>query len=179
PAYLSDVVGIDTADHCTKVMAEGFPSRMPRDTDNAIAKLAAAERYGQKNGKGFYQYGVDKKGRQQKEKDAAVYDMLNITGKELSKDELIARCMVPMVSECVRCLDEGIVGSAAETDIAMLYGLGFPPFRGGPFRYMETLGLQKFVEIADQYAHLGEIYQVTDGLREMAKSGKSYFAQSS
>lgn len=67
PAYLSDVVGIDTADHCTVVMADGFPSRMPRDTSSAIAKLAAAERYGQKNGKGFYNYGVDKRPLKQRE----------------------------------------------------------------------------------------------------------------
>jgi len=178
PAYLSDVVGIDTADHCTKVMAEGFPTRMPRDERNPIANMAAAERFRQKNGKGFYVYGVDKKGRPQKQKDDAVYQLLNISGKELSADEIIARCMIPMVNECVRCLEEGIVSSAAETDIAMLYGIGFPPFRGGPFRYLETLGLKKFVELADQYAHLGEIYQVTDGLRAMADADKSYFAQS-
>ncbi|MDN7125397.1 fatty acid oxidation complex subunit alpha FadB [Pseudidiomarina sp. 1APP75-32.1] len=176
PAYLSDVVGIDTADHCTEVMADGFPSRMPRDTNSAIAKLAAAERYGQKNGKGFYNYGVDKKGRPSKEKAPEVYEMLDITGKEFSADEIIHRTMVPMVNECVRCLEEGIVSSAAECDISLLYGLGFPPFRGGPFRYLETLGLAKFIEIADKYAHLGEMYQVTDGLREMAKANKSYFA---
>jgi 3-hydroxyacyl-CoA dehydrogenase/enoyl-CoA hydratase/3-hydroxybutyryl-CoA epimerase/enoyl-CoA isomerase len=176
PAYLSDVVGIDTADHCTVVMADGFPSRMPRDTSSAIAKLAAAERYGQKNGKGFYNYGVDKKGRPSKEKAPEVYEMLGISGKELSAEEIIARTMVPMVNECVRCLEEGIVGSAAECDIALLFGLGFPPFRGGPFRYLETMGLANFVELADKYAHLGEMYQVTDGLREMAKANKSYFA---
>lgn len=176
PAYLSDVVGIDTADHCTEVMAEGFPSRMPRDKSSAIAKLAEAGRYGQKNGKGFYNYGVDKKGRPVKEKAPEVYEMLGISGKELSADEIIARCMVPMVNECVRCLEEDIVASAAECDIALLYGLGFPPFRGGPFRYLETMGLDKFIELADSYAHLGEMYQVTDGLRDMAKSGKSYLA---
>lgn len=176
PAYLSDVVGIDTADHCTVVMADGFPSRMPRDTSSAIAKLAAAERYGQKNGKGFYNYGVDKKGRPAKEKAPEVYEMLGIGDKQLDADEIIARCMVPMVNECVRCLEEGIVASAAECDMALLYGLGFPPFRGGPFRYLETVGLENFIALADKYAHLGEMYQVTDGLREMAKSGKSYLA---
>jgi len=176
PAYLSDVVGIDTADHCTLVMADGFPSRMPRDASSAIAKLAAAERFGQKNGKGFYNYGVDKKGRPSKEQAPEVYELLNIGDKQLSADDIIARCMIPMVNECVRCLEEGIVASAAECDMALLYGLGFPPFRGGPFRYLETVGLENFIALADKYAHLGEMYQVTDGLREMAKSGKSYLA---
>lgn len=176
PAYLSDVVGIDTADHCTVVMADGFPTRMPRDTNSAVAKLAAAERFGQKNGKGFYNYGVDKKGRPSKEKAPEVYEMLGITGKELSAEEIIARCMIPMVNECVRCLEEGIVDSAAECDMALLYGLGFPPFRGGPFRYLETVGYANFVTLADKYAHLGEMFQVTDGLRAKAQNGGSYLA---
>ena len=176
PAYLSDVVGIDTADHCTVVMEDGFPTRMKRDTSSAIAKLAAAERYGQKNGKGFYVYGTDKKGKPTKEADPATYELLGCEqGKKLDADEVIARCMIPMVNEVVRCLEEDIVGSAAEADMALLYGLGFPPFRGGPFRYLETVGIDNFIQLADKYAHLGEIYQVTDGMREMAKAGKSYF----
>ena len=80
-----------------------------------------------------------------------------------------------MVNEVVRCLEEDIVGSAAEADMALFYGLGFPPFRAGPIRYSETLGMDNFIQLADKYAHLGEIYQVTDGMREMAKAGKSYF----
>ncbi|RUO81038.1 fatty acid oxidation complex subunit alpha FadB [Idiomarina tyrosinivorans] len=179
PAYLSDVVGIDTADHCTKVMAEGFPTRMPRDEANAVAQLANAERYGQKNGKGFYDYGTDKKGRTTKDAAEKAYQLTGSQpGKTIDADEIIARCMIPMVNEVVRCLEEGIVDTAAEADIAMLYGLGFPPFRGGPFRYLETMGLEKFIELADRYRDLGEIYHVTDGLREMAKSGKSYLAPS-
>ncbi|WP_286963243.1 3-hydroxyacyl-CoA dehydrogenase family protein, partial [Idiomarina sp. UBA3992] len=166
----------DTADHCTVVMEAGFPTRMKRDESSAIAKLAAAERYGQKNGKGFYVYGTDKKGKPTKEADPATYELLGCEqGKKLDADEVIARCMIPMVNEVVRCLEEDIVGSAAEADMALLYGLGFPPFRGGPFRYLETLGMDNFIQLADKYAHLGEIYQVTDGMREMAKAGKSYF----
>lgn len=176
PAYLSDVVGIDTADHCTVVMADGFPTRMPRDTNSAVAKLAAASRFGQKNGKGFYNYGIDKKGRPAKEQAPEVYQLLGINGKQLNADEIIARCMIPMVNECVRCLEEGIVDSAAECDMALLYGLGFPPFRGGPFRYLETVGYANFVALADQYAHLGEMFQVTDGLRAKAQQGGSYLA---
>ena len=71
---------------------------------------------------------------------------------------------------------EGIVDSAAEADMALLYGLGFPPFRGGIFRWIETIGLANFVAMADKYAELGPIYQISDGVREMAASGKSYFA---
>jgi 3-hydroxyacyl-CoA dehydrogenase/enoyl-CoA hydratase/3-hydroxybutyryl-CoA epimerase/enoyl-CoA isomerase len=83
--------------------------------------------------------------------------------------------MIPMANESIRCLEEGIVASAAEADMALLYGIGFPPFRGGIFRYIETIGLQNFVDLADKYAHLGPIYQISDGVREMAATGKSYF----
>lgn len=175
PAYLSDVVGIDTSDHATHVMAEGFPSRMPRDENGAIAKLAAANRYGQKNGKGFYEYSTDKRGRPVKNVNPDVYEIIGAKNGQADSDEIIARCMIPLINEVVRCYEDGIIASAEEADIALLYGLGFPPFRGGAFRYLETLGLKTFVELADKYAHLGEMYQVTDGLREKAAAGESYF----
>jgi len=89
---------------------------------------------------------------------------------------VIARLMIPMANETIRCLEEGIVGSAAEADMALLYGIGFPPFRGGVFRWIETMGVDKFVELADKYAHLGPLYEVTEGTRQMAADGKSYFA---
>ena len=80
-----------------------------------------------------------------------------------------------MANESIRCLEEGIIGSPEEADIALLYGIGFPPCRGGIFRYIDTMGLANFVELADKYAHLGPIYQVSDGVREMAAAGKTYF----
>lgn len=175
PAYLSDVVGIDTSDHATHVMAEGFPSRMPRDENGAIAKLAVANRYGQKNGKGFYEYSTDKRGRPVKEVNADVYQVIGEKKGDADADEIIARCMIPMINEVIRCYEDGIIASAEEADMALLYGIGFPPFRGGAFRYLETMGLKNFVELADKYAHLGEMYQVTDGLRKKAEAGESYF----
>ncbi|WP_113906715.1 fatty acid oxidation complex subunit alpha FadB [Aliidiomarina celeris] len=175
PAYLCDVVGMDTADHASGVMAEGFPERMPRDENGAIARLAVAKRLGQKNGKGFYEYGVDKRGKPTKAVNPEVYEVIGEKAESADKEEIIARCMIPMVNEIVRCLEEGIVDSAEEADIALIYGLGFPPFRGGAFRYLETVGLKQFVELADKYAHLGELYHVTDGLRAKADAGESYF----
>ena len=157
------------------VMAAGFPERMPHHAEGAIAKLAAAERFGQKNGKGFYQYGVDKRGKPTKAVHDDVYEVIGEKTETAEKDEIIARCMIPLVNEMIRCLEEGIVASAEEADIALIYGLGFPPFRGGAFRYLETLGLKQYIELADKYAHLGELYQVTDGLRAKAEAGESYF----
>ena len=178
PAYLLDVVGVDTADHCTSVMSSGFPTRMQKIDNDPVSTLYASERLGQKNGKGFYDHIKDKRGRPAKVPAPAAYELMAphcADKKDFSSDEIIARMMIPMVNEVVRCLEEGVVDSAAEADMGLIYGVGFPPFRGGAIRYLETLGLDSYIAMADKYAHLGEIYQVTDGMREMAKSGKSYF----
>ncbi|WP_342805347.1 fatty acid oxidation complex subunit alpha FadB [Alteromonas sp. M12] len=178
PAYLLDVVGMDTADHASSVMSDGIPERMQKIGDDPVTVMYKAERLGQKNGKGFYNFGVDKRGRPSKTAAPEAYELIKpicAETKDFDKDEIIARLMIPMANEMIRCLEEGIVGSAAEADMALLYGLGFPPFRGGVFRYIETMGLSNFVALADKYAHLGPIYQITDGVREMAASGKSYF----
>ncbi len=178
PAYLLDVVGVDTADHCTGVMSAGFPTRMLKLANDPVSTLYSNGRFGQKNGKGFYDHIKDKRGRPKKLAAQTAYDLFSphcADKKDFSSEEIIARLMIPMVNEVVRCLEEGVVDTAAEADMGLIYGIGFPPFRGGAIRYLETLGLDNFIAMADSYAHLGEIYQVTDGLREMAKSGKSYF----
>ncbi len=178
PAYLLDVVGIDTAHHCNDTLAEGFPERMKFDFSTPIDLMYQAERLGQKNGQGFYQYTNDRKGKPKKSLDPAVTTLLENaygTSKAYDPETIIARTMVPMINETVRCLEEGIIASAAEADMALLYGLGFPPFRGGVFRYLDTIGLDRYVAMADQYAHLGNMYKVTDKLREMAANGDRFY----
>lgn len=179
PAYLLDVVGIDTANHCTGVMADGFPTRMARQDKDPVAVLANAERFGQKNQKGFYQYAPDRRGRLKKSKDADAVALLSSicdAATEFDKQTIIERCMVPMINEVLLCLQEGIVASPQEADMALIYGIGFPPFRGGAFRYLDQIGLANFVAMADKYAHLGEIYQVSEQTRQWATEGKVFYA---
>ena len=110
--------------------------------------------------------------------DAASYELLAPIAKpkqDFDKDAIIARMMIPMINEVVLCLEEGIVATPAEADIALVYGLGFPPFRGGVFRYLDTIGLDRYVAMADQYADLGPLYRVSDKLREMAAQGKTFY----
>ena len=178
PAYLQDVVGIDTCHHCIDVMEEGFPERMKFAETSILDLLYEASRYGQKNGKGFYHYEPDAKGRPAKTFNE---DILGFIGKiqpqtkEFSQEEVIARLMVPMCLEVARCLEEGIVASAAEADMALIMGLGFPKFRGGALRYIDTIGADKFCALADQYAALGKLYEVPKGLRLMSQNGSKYF----
>jgi 3-hydroxyacyl-CoA dehydrogenase/enoyl-CoA hydratase/3-hydroxybutyryl-CoA epimerase/enoyl-CoA isomerase len=159
-------------------MSSGFPTRMAKIANDPVSTLYANERLGQKNAKGFYDHVKDKRGRPMKVPAPAAYELMTphcADKKDFTPEEIIARLMIPMVNEVVRCLEEGVVDTAAEADMGLIYGVGFPPFRGGAIRYLETVGIANFIEMADQYAHLGEIYQVTDGMREMAKSGQSYF----
>ncbi|MGK0474969.1 MAG: 3-hydroxyacyl-CoA dehydrogenase/enoyl-CoA hydratase/3-hydroxybutyryl-CoA epimerase [Oleispira sp.] len=178
PAYLMDVVGIDTGKHANDVMAEGFPERMKADFTSAMDVLYENGFYGQKNNKGFYTYVEDKKGKPKKVFDASILELLApVLGeaRDFDAEEIIARCMIPMCNEVVRCLEEGIVDTAAEADMALVFGVGFPPFRGGALRYIDTVGLANFVELADKYKDISPLYHVTDKMREMAANGESYF----
>jgi 3-hydroxyacyl-CoA dehydrogenase/enoyl-CoA hydratase/3-hydroxybutyryl-CoA epimerase/enoyl-CoA isomerase len=177
PAYLLDVVGIDTAHHADAVMAEGFPDRMSHKGENAIDRMFAKERYGQKNSKGFYRYEPDRRGKLQKlpdgDVDALLKDIVG-DGKEFSDEEIIERMMIPLCIEIARCLEDGIVASPAEADMALIYGIGFPPFRGGAMHYLDDFGLDKFCQMTEKYKQLGLLYQPTDKMKSMASNGETY-----
>ena len=178
PAYLLDVVGIDTGVHANEVMAEGFPDRMKADFKTAMEVMFENERYGQKNNIGFYKYETDRKGKPKKVVDEQTYELIKpvvADSKEFDAEEIIARCMIPMCIEVARCIEEGIVETPNEADMGLIFGIGFPPFRGGACRYMDTVGMAEFVALCDKYADLGNLYKPTDRMREMAANGESYF----
>lgn len=178
PAWLLDVVGIDTAHHAQSVMADGFPERMKKDYRDVIDVLFDEGRYGQKNQLGFYRWQTDAKGKTKKVDDADVGSLLQSVSqptREFSDEEIIARMMIPMINEVVRCLDEGIIASPAEADMALVYGLGFPPFHGGVFRYLDTQGNAQFADQARQFASLGALYQLPAGLEAKAQRNECWY----
>jgi 3-hydroxyacyl-CoA dehydrogenase/enoyl-CoA hydratase/3-hydroxybutyryl-CoA epimerase/enoyl-CoA isomerase len=178
PAYLIDVVGIDTGVHAAQVMADGFPDRMKLDFKTATEVMFENDRYGQKNGKGFYEYIPDKRGKPTKTATEEAYKLLAPIAAEraeFEREDIIARMMLPMATEMARCLEEGIVGSAAEADLALLYGIGFPPFRGGIFRWMDTVGLAHIAEASKKFAHLGKTYELTEGMQAKLAAGETYY----
>ncbi|MCC5882391.1 MAG: fatty acid oxidation complex subunit alpha FadB [Halomonas sp.] len=180
PAYLLDVVGMDTAVHANEVMAEGFPDRMARDSKTAIQVMYENERLGQKNDKGFYAYEEDRKGKPKKVSDDKAYELVKqvvVSEKEFSDEDIIARMMVPLCLETVRCLEDNIVETPAEADMALIYGIGFPPFRGGALRYIDAMGVAEFVKLAEGLAEeLGPLYAPTDKLRKMAEAGERFYS---
>ena len=178
PAYLLDVVGIDTAYHADQVMAEGFPDRMKHEGTNAVDRLFELERFGQKNGKGFYTYTPDRKGKPKKVFNEEINELLApvVTSQsELTEDDIVARMMIPLCIETVRCLEGNIVATAAEADMGLIYGIGFPPYLGGAMHYLDQMGLQAFCDLADKYSHLGKLYEPTAKMREMAKNNDTYY----
>ena len=173
PITLVDEVGIDIAGKAGNIIADAFGSRMA--PSQSLQRVVSAGRYGRKGRKGFYLY--DESGKKGGV-DQTVYDLLP-TGRDRRKipaDEIRQRTVLAMVNEAARCLEEGILRSARDGDIAAVFGIGFPPFRGGPFRYMDSLG------IADIVAQLDELngrfpprFQPADLLVEMGRSGLRFY----
>ena len=179
PAYLMDVVGIDTGVHGAEVMAEGFPDRMKPSFKGSIQTMYEAKRLGQKNDVGFYKYELDRKGKKAKTVDPTAYDIISsvVTGekREFDAQEIIDRMMIAFCNETVRCLEDNIVATPNEADMAMIMGVGFPPFRGGPARYIDQTGVAEYVALCDKYAHLGKAYEAPQLLRDMAANNKKFY----
>lgn len=179
PAYLMDVVGIDTGVHGAEVMAEGFPDRMKPDYKGSVQSMYEANRLGQKNDVGFYKYVLDKKGKKAKTVDPTAYEVIaaGITGekREFDAQEIIDRMMLAFCNETVRCLEDKIVATPSEADMAMIMGVGFPPFRGGPCRYIDQTGVAEYVALCNKYAHLGKAYEAPQMLQDMAANNKKFY----
>ncbi|MDH4248278.1 MAG: fatty acid oxidation complex subunit alpha FadB [Deltaproteobacteria bacterium] len=178
PAELSDLAGLDTGYHVGQVMAQALPG-FPTMGENApTALLFKANRLGQKNGRGYYTWETDKRGKQKKTFDPAVMDILKpgVKGKkDLSAEEIVERMMLPMVVEASRCLEEGIVDTPVEVDMGLVLGLGFPPFRGGLLRYADSMGLATLVAAAQKHAALGYLYTPTRQMQELAKKSAGFY----
>jgi 3-hydroxyacyl-CoA dehydrogenase/enoyl-CoA hydratase/3-hydroxybutyryl-CoA epimerase/enoyl-CoA isomerase len=174
PAYLLDVVGIDTAWRADQVMAQGFPDRMASPVKTAIQAMFEAGRFGQKNGRGFYQYVPDAKGVPRKQADPI---SAGILGPLVQKDnsaaitdqDIVDRMLLPMIIEGSRCLEDGIVASPVEVDMGLLYGLGFPPFRSGALAYADRVGLKALGAKAERFRSLGRLYEPTAQMLRLAE----------
>jgi 3-hydroxyacyl-CoA dehydrogenase / enoyl-CoA hydratase / 3-hydroxybutyryl-CoA epimerase len=171
PITLLDEVGIDVGGKVGLVLSEAFGTRMaPSD---AMRKIVGAGRTGRKGGKGFYRYDADgKKGAV----DESVYELIGGQRREISADEMVERCVLAMVNEATLCLQEGILRSARDGDIGAVFGIGFPPFRGGPFRYVDSVGAQEIVEkLEDLNARFQPRFAPAEVLVEMARARRSFY----
>lgn len=178
PAYLLDVVGIDTGAHAAKIMADAFPDRMAMNGKTIIDLMHEQDRFGQKNGVGFYKYELDRRGKLKKiidEKTSEIIKQVTKREIEVTDEEIIQRMMLPMIFECARCLEEKIVNTPQEVDMGLLLGLGFPPFRAGALKYADSIGAANLVDLSGKYIEIGNMYQATEGMKVLAKENKTYY----
>ncbi len=171
PVVLTDEVGIDVGAKVTKIMEHAFGKRM--QVPGNIDSLIKDNRLGRKNGRGFYLYEKGKKGGP----DETVYALFgqDKTRKSVAKGEIQRRIGLQMVNEALRCLQDGVLRSPRDGDIGAIFGLGFPPFRGGPFSYVDHVGAAEVQRRLEQLAERhGPRFAPAEILGEYAKGGKKF-----
>ena len=173
PIKLTDEVGIDVGAKVGKIMLDAFGDRM--SPPDGMQRLMEDDRHGRKNGRGFYLYGDKKKGV-----DESVYEILGVTpnNKSVSDEDIAWRCALQFVNEACRCFGEGILRSARDGDIGAVFGLGFPPFRGGPFRFVDQVGAKEVLgRLRELEKQLGPRFSPAPVLEEIARSGQTFHGQ--
>lgn len=171
PIQLIDEVGIDVGAHVGRITQEAFGARMA--PPGPVSKLLDDDRKGKKNGRGFYSY--DEKGKR-KGVDASVYALLGVTpGAHVDDAEIQMRCSLAFVNEAIRAYGDGILRSPRDGDIGAIFGLGFPPFRGGPFRWVDAEGAEKVLSKLRAYEQrFGARFEPAPLLVELAERGGKF-----
>lgn len=177
PVTLLDEVGIDVGEKVGHILHDAFGERL--DPPPGIDKLVADGRLGRKAKRGFYVYDEAKK-KGPKEVDRDVYGLLGVepTNTGVDPAEISERCTLQMVNEAVRCFGEGILRSARDGDIGAIFGLGFPPFLGGPFHMCDSLGAGEVLERIRTYeARFGIRFEPAPLLEVMADQGLTFYGE--
>jgi 3-hydroxyacyl-CoA dehydrogenase/enoyl-CoA hydratase/3-hydroxybutyryl-CoA epimerase len=175
PFALLDEVGIDVGSKVGPILHEAFGERMR--PAGITDKLLADGRYGRKSKKGFYRYKAIKKA--EKPVDKSVYPVLGVSGDQaMDSQEIVERCVLMLLNEAARCWEEGVIRGPRDGDIGAVFGIGFPPFLGGPFRYADSLGIPELVAKLDQYRErLGERFAPADLLVRKVREQRGFYAE--
>jgi 3-hydroxyacyl-CoA dehydrogenase/enoyl-CoA hydratase/3-hydroxybutyryl-CoA epimerase len=161
-------VGLDVAYHAGQVMLAHLGDRL--DPPPAFQELVDDGRLGRKAGRGFYRYGG-----KEKSPDPAVYELIGWQPRALAASEIVERCWLKMLDEVARTMEEGIVRDPDAVDIGVVFGFGFPPFRGGILHEADRVGLEQIVARLDAYAaRHGKRFEPAALLREMAARGERF-----
>jgi 3-hydroxyacyl-CoA dehydrogenase/enoyl-CoA hydratase/3-hydroxybutyryl-CoA epimerase len=175
PVERLDDLGIDVASQVAEGLHAAFGARMT--PPGALATLVADGRRGRKNGHGIYRYGPDARAPK-RAIDPGAYTLLGVQPRtKLPAEEIQLRCALAMVNEAVRCFGDGVLRDPRDGDVGAIFGLGFPRFRGGPFRYVDTIGAADVLRRVQAYAdRFGDRWRPAPLLVQMAKKGERFFA---
>ena len=173
PLRCLDETGIDVAARVAHDLHATFGSRMT--PPGALATLVADGRHGGNSGRGLFHEPVGREGT--RAVDATVYTLLGVEPNiKLPREEIAQRCALAMVNEAVRCLGDGVVRDARDGDVGAVFGVGFPRFRGGPFRYVDTIGAADVLRRVQGYAdRFGDRWRPAPLLIQMARKGERFF----
>lgn len=171
PITLLDEVGLDVAQKSGEILRQAFGDRGA--ASDAVARLVADGRLGRKNGRGFFRY----EGGKRRGVDAEVYRLLGVQpGAAPPPAELQDRLVLPLVNEAVRALEEGVIDSPEAGDIGAVFGFGFPPFRGGPFWYLDQVGpAQVRARLEALAQRWGPRFAPAELLRRKAERGERFY----
>ncbi|MGI9430274.1 MAG: 3-hydroxyacyl-CoA dehydrogenase NAD-binding domain-containing protein [Bythopirellula sp.] len=174
PIELYDTVGLDIAVHAGQVMMEAFPDRV--EPSKVLPAMLAADRRGKKNGLGFFDYATDSKGRQRaRPSDDVAAILQSVSQPTAAEFDLRDRLFLPMLLEATRLIEDKIVADVRDVDLGLIYGIGFPPFRGGLFFWADTIGAAALVEKLQPLRKLGKRYEPTAMLLEHAAAEKKFY----
>ena len=174
PITLIDEVGIDVGMHVLETVGKAFPSRM--NLPEGLLPIANSGRLGRKNKKGFYLYEEGEKAKV----DTDIYKLLKVEPNKanVAEDVIVDRCLLVFVNESIRCLEDGILSHAHDGDVGAVFGLGFPPVWGGPFKYVDNMGADVVVKRLRELENThGERFKPSDLLVKLAKAGEKFFPE--
>jgi 3-hydroxyacyl-CoA dehydrogenase/enoyl-CoA hydratase/carnithine racemase len=173
PLHIYDMVGLDTAYYAGRVMYDAFPDRTV--ISPVVGALIKAGRKGQKSGAGFFSYARQ---RERGEADPKLDEIIAIYKREnlhLSSEQISARLFMPMLLEATRELADQIVHDPRDIDLALIHGLGFPPYKGGLLFWAQNLGIDRILKMLEPLESLGPRMQPTPLLLEMGRTGKPFY----
>ena len=175
PVVLVDEVGIDVAGHIARDLGKAFAARLEGEV-TVIAKLVDAGYAGRKNGRGFYTYPPEGS-KKRKTVNTDIYKFFGGEArKQMSSRDIVDRLAMLFINEAVLCLQEGILSRPLDGDVGAILGLGFPPFRGGPFRHVDTVGPAAIVvRMNELAAKHGNRFKPAQLLVDMAQGGKTFY----
>ena len=177
PFGLSDLAGIDVG---WRVRQHREPTRPQHLRYSDIAdELYERGRYGQKTGEGWYRY---EEGSRAPIPDPGVVDLIVATSeragierRDISDEEILQRCMYPLINEGARILDEGIAERASDLDLVWIYGFGFPRYRGGPMFYADTVGVDHVFETMQRFHETHRDWlEPAPLLERLAREGRTF-----
>merc|ERR1719346_435117 len=177
-ATLIDEVGIDVAAHVAEDLQKAYGERFKGGNPDVLNGLVAAKCMGRKSNKGLFVYAKGSKDRPVNQEGMGIVKKFALEAPAATSgdEDIVLRMVSRFANEAVASHQDGILATPLEGDIGAVFGLGFPPFSGGPFRYIDTMGAQKFVDHMRRFEQsYGVAFTPCQMLQDMAKSGKKFY----